>query len=55
MTTQLGPGIDFAHRQLAKLMSTGQLAAFAVLVGIYCLTSVLVGFWLAWRNYHRKG
>lgn len=36
-------------------MSIGQLAAFAVLVGIYCLTSVLVGFWLAWRNYHRKG
>ncbi len=36
-------------------MSTGQLAAFAALVGIYCLTSVLVGFWLAWRNYHRKG
>ena len=32
------------------LMSTGQLAAFAVLVGTYCLASVLAGFWLAWRN-----
>lgn len=31
-------------------MSTGQLAAFAVLVGIYCLTSVLAGFWLAHNN-----
>ena len=50
MTTQLGPGIDFAHRQLAKLMSTGQLAAFAVLVGTYCLASVLAGFWLAHNN-----
>ena len=29
-------------------MSTeGQLAAFAVLVGTYCLASVLAGFWLA--------
>ena len=26
-------------------MSTGQLAAFAVLVGIYRTASVLVGFW----------
>ena len=28
-------------------MSTGQLAAFAVAVGTYCLASVLAGFWLA--------
>ena len=41
MTTQLGPGIDFAHRQLA---------AFAGLVGTYCLASVLAGFWLALNN-----
>lgn len=34
-------------------MPVGQLTVFAVLVGIYCLTSVLVGFWLAGRN--RKG
>lgn len=20
-----------------------------------CIASVLAGFWLAWRNYHRKG
>ena len=32
------------------LMSTGQLAAFAVLVGTYCLASVLAGFWLAHNN-----
>ena len=35
------------------MTGTGQLAAFAALVGLYCITSMLVGFWLAWRN--RKG
>lgn len=34
-------------------MTTGQLAAFAALVCTYCITSILVGFTLAWRN--RKG
>ena len=28
----------------------GQLAAFAALVGTYCLASVLAGFWLAHNN-----
>jgi hypothetical protein len=31
-------------------MSTGQLAAFAALVVIYCTASVLAGFWLAINN-----
>ncbi len=31
-------------------MTDGQLAAFAALVITYCTTSMLVGFWLAWRN-----
>lgn len=34
-------------------MSIVQLAAFAGLVGTYCLASVLAGFWLAHNN--RKG
>lgn len=33
-------------------MSTGRLAVFAAVVGLYCVISVGAGFWLAWRNYH---
>ena len=35
-------------------MSTGQLAAFAVLVGIYCTTTVVAAFWLALNNRRNR-